>query len=361
LSQQVLTTDDVSGLNRAALSAVRALAGTRYRPVVTVSGPRSLAASSRWCTRAVPVPSGGKPGYAEALRAHVRDTDYAAVLPASDVALVALRDPSAVLVDKQQLEERVAEAGLRGLPGEVFDSLGELHRAADRLGYPAVVKSVLKSGLGNLQAVKVSGPDDVRAIGEAPGPLLVQPFIPGHLRAVSGVSWGGRLLAVCHQEYVRTWPPRAGVAAAASTVDGDTAIGRKTEDALTRLLVEHNGVFQVQLLGEHVLDVNPRVYGSMALAVAAGANLPLLACDAASGRFPADVVRARPGARYRWLEGDLRNLADGLRRREVGPRQAVTRLVPRRGTAQSVESLRDPGPSWTRLRRVASGRQGSPP
>lgn len=354
---RVLTTDDISGLNRAALAAVRALAGTRYRPVVTVSGPRSLAASSRWCTGVVLVPGGGRPGYAEALRQHVDETDYAALLPASDVALVALRDPAAALVDKAWLEANVEAAGLRNLPGEVFAGLAALHDEADRLEYPAVVKSVVKSGLGNLQAVKVLSAGDVRDISPAPGPLLVQPFVDEPLRAVSGVSWEGRLLAVCHQTYLRIWPSRAGVAAAAVTADGD----RDIEDPLLRLLDGHNGVFQVQLMGDHVLDVNPRVYGSMSLAVAAGTNLPLLAADAAQGRIPDRTLRARAGVRYRWLEGDLRNLVDGLRRREVTLAQAGGRLLPRRRTAHSVESLRDPRPSWTRLQRAASGRSGGPP
>lgn len=350
----VLTTDDVSGWNRAALAAVRALAGTPYRPVVSVSGPVSLAASSRWCTEVVRVPAGGRPGYAEALRRAVDDGGYAAVLPASDVALLALHDPSARLVDKEWLAPAALAAGLESLPGEVFDDLGALRRAAGRIGYPAIVKSVVKSGVENLQAVRVDSADDVEALAAGPGAVLVQPFVAEPMRAVSGVVWDGRLLAVCHQRYRRLWPRQAGVAAAAETVLGDPAL----EEKVRHLLAGHRGVFQVQLLGPYLVDVNPRVYGSMQLAVAAGANLPLIACEAAGGCLPGTVVRARPGVRYRWLEGDVRNLADGLRHGGAGWSEVVARLRERRA-AYSVESLHDPRPAWTRLRGVVLSRARS--
>lgn len=350
---RVLTTDDVSGWNRAALAAVRALAGTAYRPVVTVSGPRSLAAASRWCTGTVLVPPGGRPGYAEALRRVVDEGDYAAVLPASDVALLALGDPAVPLVDKAALAGLVRAAGLESVPGDVYAGPGELRDAADGLDYPVVVKSVVKSGVENLQAVRVDTAADVRRLGTAPGALLVQPFVDEPLRAISGVVWDGRYLALCHQEYVRLWPPRAGVASAAVTTGAD----RDLEDAVLRLLGGHRGVFQVQLLGRYVLDVNPRVYGSMPLAAGAGANLPLLAVEAAAGRAPDAVVRARPGVRYRWLEGDVRHLVTAVHRGELRPGAALRAALPHHGTVHSVESLRDPWPAVTRARGVLAGRR----
>jgi len=350
---RVLTTDDVSGWNRAALAAVRALAGTRYRPVVTVSSPRSLAAASRWCAGTVLVPPGGRPGYAEALRRAVDEGGYAAVLPASDVALVALNDPAVPLIDKAALAGLVDAAGLERPPGDVYAGLDELRDAADRLDYPVVVKSVVKSGVENLQAVRVDAAADVRRLAAAPGALLVQPFVDEPLRAISGVVWDGRYLALCHQEYVRLWPPRAGVASAAVTTRGDPAL----EERVLRLLGDHRGVFQVQLLGRYVLDVNPRVYGSMPLAIGAGANLPLLAVEAAAGLVPDGVVRARPGVRYRWLEGDARHLVSAVRRGELRPTAALRAALPRRGTVHSVESLRDPRPALTRAIGVLAGRR----
>lgn len=349
---RVLTTDDVSGWNRAALATVRALAGSQYQPSVTVAGPVSLAASSRWCAEVVEVPKGGTPGYAQRLRERVAEGGYSALLPASDVALIALRDPAARLVDKASLASAVRDAGLQSLPGQVYPGLEELRAQAAALDFPAVVKSVVKSGVENLQAVRVDSPSDVHELSAAPGEVLVQPFLARPMRAISGVVWDDRFLAVCHQEYLRLWPSRAGVAAAAVTVDADPEL----EHAVLRLLRGHSGVFQVQLIDRFVLDVNPRVYGSMPLAVSAGANLPLLACDAALGKVPDAVTRSRPGMRYRWLEGDLRNAVAELRRGDAGFSEVMRRVLPQRRTVYSVESLRDPRPTWTRVRAVASAR-----
>lgn len=340
----VLVTDDINGQNRGALATVRGLAG-RYRSVVTVGERPSLAAASRHCARSVRLPTGGTPGYADALAAELARGQYAAFFPASDVAMLAVDDPAAGLVDKAVLDDRARAAGFRCLPTEVFGSASDLLDAAGRLAYPVVVKSVTKSGLGNLQARRVTGPDDLTELAAVPGRLLVQPFEASSLRAVSGVVHDGRLLASCAQTYQRIWPPTAGVASAAVTVAADP----DEEDRLTRLLAGHDGVFQVQFLGPYLLDANPRVYGSMALAVAAGANLPLIAADAATGSLPGQVVRARPGVPYRWWEGDLRYVVQGLRSRTLRPRQAAAALRPRRSTAQSVERLSDPGPTVSRL------------
>jgi predicted ATP-grasp superfamily ATP-dependent carboligase len=154
---------------------------------------------------------------------------------------------------------------------------------------------------------------------------------------------------------VRIWPVDCGTASAAVTTEPDVEL----ESRLRRLLAGHEGVFQVQLIGDQVIDVNPRVYGSLPLAVAAGANLPAIACAATAGRTPDSLVRARPGVRYRWLEGDVRRVVHDIRRGHLSPWAGARALAPRRGTAHSVESLRDPGPGLARLRDVV-GRRTKP-
>jgi len=348
----VLVTDDINGQNRGALATVRALAGTRHKAVVTVADRPSLAAASRYCAGTVPVPSGGGPGYAAALRRELDTDRHHLFFPASDVALISVGAAAAELVDKAELDRRARAAGFESLPTEVFGSAAALHEAAEGFDYPVVVKSATKSGLGNLQALTAASAADLQsALGDVPGRLVVQPLDRSPLRAVSGVVHDGELVAVCHQEYRRIWPPAAGVASAAVTVVGD----RSLEQPLARLLADHQGVFQVQFLGRYLLDVNPRVYGSMALAVGAGANLPLLACEVAAGRLPTQVVRARPGVHYRWWEGDMRHVLHGLRTGRLGATGAVRALRPHR-----VESVLAPGPMLSRIAgRVR--RSGGPP
>ena len=347
----VLVSDHVDGRSRSAVAAVRALGAAGYRVLVTVSGRPSAAAASRSCAGVLQVPPADSPGFRAAVQQHLEDHPGASVIPASDAVLVALGLPGADLVDKARLEGRAADAGLLVPPTRTFDSPDDL-LAADDLEYPVVVKAAVKTRPVEV-ARRVDVREDLRQVVDVlEGPVIVQPFATGTMRAVCGVVADGRLLAAVHQRYVRIWPPGCGTASAAVTTDPDLDL----EARLPRLLEGHVGVFQVQLIGDQVIDVNPRVYGSLPLAVAAGANLPAIACDAAAGRPHAGIVRGRPGVRYRWLEGDLRRLLHDRRTGTLSVAGVARALIPRRGTAHSVESLRDPGPVLARFADVARRR-----
>ena len=347
-----LVSDHVDGRSRSAVAAVRALGQAGYRPLVTVSGGRSVAAASRYSAGVLPVPPVDSPEYPEAVAKHLAALPGASVLAASDAVLVALGRPGAELVDKAVLPARAEAAGLRVPPTREFASTADLLDAAGDLDYPLVVKAVVKTRPTEVAQRVDSAAALPDAVADLPGAVVTQPFAGGTMRAVGGVMHEGRLLAAVHQRYERIWPPGCGTASAAVTTDPDPEL----EGRLPRLLTGHSGVFQVQLIDEFVIDVNPRVYGSLPLAVKAGANLPAIACDADHGRTPDDVVRARPGVRYRWLEGDVRRLLHDIGARELSPGAAVRALAPRRGTAHSVESLTDPGPVLARLADVVRRR-----
>jgi hypothetical protein len=114
------------------------------------------------------------------------------------------------------------------------------------------------------------------------------------------------------------------------------------------------GLAQVQFLappgGEpRLIDLNGRFYGSLALAVGAGVNLPAIWAAAAQDRPPPPAPAQLPTVRYQWLEGDLRRAfaerRGGLLTDVAGTlRYAV-------GAQHSVASLRDPGPAL----RLAAG------
>jgi predicted ATP-grasp superfamily ATP-dependent carboligase len=351
-TRSVLVSDHVDGRSRSAVAAVRALGQAGYSPLVTVSGGSSAAAASRYCAGVLPVPPVDSPDYPGAVSKHLAALPGASVLAASDAVLVALGRPGAELVDKAVLPARAEAAGLRVPPTREFASTAELLGAAGALDYPLVVKAAVKT-----RATEVARRvDSATALGDAvaalAGAVVTQPFAGGTMRAVCGVLHEGHLIAAVHQRYERIWPPGCGTASAAVTTDPDTEL----EERLPRLLGGHSGVFQVQLIDDFVIDVNPRVYGSLPLAVTAGANLPAIACDADRGLVPDEVVRGRPGVRYRWLEGDVRRVLHGVAARELSLRAAVRALAPRRGTAHSVESLTDPGPVLARLTDVVRRR-----
>lgn len=345
----VLVSDHVNGRSRSAVAAVRALRRGGFRPVVTVSGPGSAAAASSSCTGILRVPAQTSPEFCAAITGYLSATPHALLMPASDAVLIALDLPGNHLVDKRSLPERAAAAGLHVPSTREFAGGADLVEVADSLEYPVVVKASRKTGSGDTTR-RIDSPEQLRtAFGGIRSPVVVQPFARGPLRAVCGVIHEGRLLAAVHQRYLRIWPPDAGTATAAVTTAPDHDLERR----LTALLAGHAGVFQVQLIGNQVIDVNPRVYGSLPLAVASGANLPAIACRAAAGHVPSRIVRGRPGTRYRWLEGDVRRVLHDVRAGELSPWAAGRALLPRRGTAHSIESLRDPRPGLLRLADVA--------
>ena len=348
----VLVSDHVDGRSRSAVAAVRALAADGYRPVVTVTGTPSAAARSRHCAGILRTPAVGTPGFRETVEPLLEEG--AAIIAASDAVLVALHRPGAALVDKTLLPKRAAAAGLRTPETREFFSTALLLEEAGDLEYPVVVKPAIKTAPTEV-ARRVEGPAELcAALEPLAGPVVVQPFSQEPMRAVCGVIADDRLVAAVHQRYVRIWPADCGTGCAAVTVEPD----RDFEERLPELLEGHVGVFQVQLVGDAIIDINPRVYGSLPLAVAAGANLPAIACRIERGKQPAGIVRGRPGVRYQWLEGDLRRLLHDARAGALTPGAAVRALLPRPGTAHSIESVKDPVPFLIRLAAVARSRRG---
>ena len=345
-----MVVDGGRGSSRSALAATRAL-GVAGVDVIVGAGPNDeLAARSRHCARSVRVPENTHPDFASAVRQHLDTYDVELVFVTSDIGMTQLGVPGAELVDKRILAIRAAEAGIAHPATEFVESIDDLaHRGVN---FPIVVKPVV----GAVAAVRLDGPEDLDELARDFGAIAVQQFLDGPLEAVAGVVWGGTLRAVVHQRYSRTWPVACGTASAASTIEPDI----EREQKLLALLGSHEGIFQAQFLDGHLIDVNPRPYGSMPLALAAGLNLPGLVVELAEGAEATALRRATVGVPYRWLEGDARNLVSRVRAGTLGLRPLVSALGPVRGAAHSVISIDDPRPALLRTRQIVrTMRRGS--
>ncbi len=346
---RILISEGGSGESRAAVAAVRALAGAGYRPVVTVSGDLSLAGASRYCDRRIAVPSvvTDPQAYADAVRAEFIAGSYLAIFPASDQALLALDFPVWHLLDKVACAEAARRVGLSVPPSQVFTSIEELLDSAEQLPYPVVVKPDIK----RYMAARVESP---AALATAIGPwvahtgrVIVQPYLGIGLHGIVGLIWQGRLLQSMHMRYHRIWPLPCGTVAAATTMTPDAEI----EDRLTKLLAGYEGVFHADFAGPFLLDLNPRIHATLPLALASGINPVARYCDLLRGTMVAPA-HAKPDVFFRWLEGDVRSVLHGLHEGQLSPITALKALVPHRGAVHSYESWRDPGPLWTRLRYI---------
>lgn len=351
---RVLLVDGSSGQSHGAVGAVRALANAGHEVDVAHAEPLALAAWSRHRARKMRIPSTEDPRFAEVVRTLLEHGRYDACLPSSDAAMVALDWPGAELVDKRVVRERWARAGGPATKSWEFASgVDLLDRAAELPSFPVAVKSAVKSGPGASGVFRADSVTDLEAVAQARQPVFVEEWLSGVQVAVTGIISQGRLLAVTHQRYLRTWPVECGIACAAVTTEPDLEL----EELVANLLGDHEGIFQCQLIDGRLHDVNPRVFGSLLLAYRAGVNLPHLAVTLAAGQLAANdaPVRGRPGFHYRWVEGDLRHLKQVRGRSEVASSDLARALRPVRHTIHPDVWLSDPVPTAARL--LYAGRQ----
>jgi predicted ATP-grasp superfamily ATP-dependent carboligase len=201
------------------------------------------------------------------------------------------------------------------------------------------------------------------ALSSLPGHVgLVEEFVAGQLHAVAGVFWDGRLVCAVHHAADRIWRPRCGTMAYARTVAPDHELEARVSELLARL--GWQGVFQLQFISDgktrHVIDLNPRLYASMGLTIAAGANLPAIWVQLLLGQAPR-IAPYRVGVRFRDETKDPRAILDLARHGH--PIQALGAVLPRRHTTHPVLAASDPYPFITTghkvTRRLRQGARGA--
>ncbi len=347
---RVLVVDASRGQTHTALSTVRSLAAAGHEVDLAHFGPWTVAARSRHVARRFAVPSADDPDFAAAVSQVRAAGRYAACFPTSDAALVALDWAGAELVDKREVRKRWQHVGAPQPRSWEFGAGPELLRQAATLRFPVAVKSAAKVGEGAPAVWRADGIDDLAPLADIATPVYAEEWLVGEQNALCGVLHQGRLVAAVHQRYLRTWPAEVGDACAAVTTAPDLDLERQVTDALG----DYDGVFQTELIAGVVHDVNPRVYGSISLATHAGVNLPDLSARLTAGEAPpATTLRAPAGVRHRWVEGDLRHVASGVRDGALPIRQAASALRPRRGTVHPDLVWSDPRPTLARLRFAA--------
>jgi predicted ATP-grasp superfamily ATP-dependent carboligase len=363
--------------SRGALAGARALARAGWQVGLGTDVERSLVGGSRAVTsrHRLARPQAGLDAFTTDVREAVRASGADIVFPAGDDWLLALSEvradvPATVpypthervlrLLDKLQLAEAAAASGMHA--PATTPATPDVLAGWDG---PAIVKAATHRHLapGTATRLEVERVPDAAAatarvaeLAAAGADAVLQPVIRGSLHALTVVLGpGGSLLAAAQQRAERTWPVPDGASARAVTTDVDPSC----LEAVCRLArsLDWEGLVEMQFLVDAdgvwwLVDANARFYGSMQLAVSAGANLPDVWGRAALGAAP-EEVRARPGVRYSWLEADLRRAMverrGGLLVDVLGTaRHAV-------GAAHSIISARDPRPMFSAASMLARG------
>ncbi len=362
----------------ASLAAARALNASGFD--VWVASPRTgtYAALSRAAAGRirVPDPSVDPAAFVRALVKAAHDLDAAVVLPAGEPAARALAGrreeflpktavgavaPAIVerATDKVALLHLAAAAGL-AVPPSVYADRAQLERGEQAIDFPVLLKPrwsetrVGDSSLEYVMARRVRSQDELHtALERLPGDeWIIQRHVPGRLGAICGVAWEGELVCAVHQVALRTFPAD-GPSAYAITVAADLHLEEKVAQLIR--LMNWSGIFQAQFIhspsDKYLIDFNPRTYGSLALAVRAGMNLPAIWAELLLGLTP-DVHGYRLNVGYRSEERDMRAMVTAFAHGH--PAAALKVLIPRPGTVHAVFSLRDPLPILTSIGKLAS-------
>jgi predicted ATP-grasp superfamily ATP-dependent carboligase len=318
---------------RGALAAVRGLARAGWSVGVACPTRSDLPALSRFASHWHPLPAlaSGEQAFLEAVHDATVMQRYELVFGCSDAEVLALsaqrqslptrlpypgHDAMLAAIDKARLAQAAGSVSIATPPGAF-----SVQEARERWGTGPVVVKESQHGTRDAQArlshVAPERFDDlleaeerVRAIRAGGGVALVQPLLGGRLMAFSCVvDENGTMLGRVQQVAERTYPLDAGSSARARTVAIDEHLAERVGALLKAL--EWFGLVELQFLAQEgaaptLLDFNGRFYGSLALALAAGVNLPDLWGRAALGLPLPPPVDARPGVRYQWLEGDLK-------------------------------------------------------
>ena len=373
----MLVTD---GEQRCALAACRALAEAGFEVGAASARQPAAAKWSRYCSHGIGVPDPRRDParFAERLRSELERKRYDVVLPAGDASLLALSAHRARLeplvrlglpahqvveacFDKELLHRQAQEIGFAPPVTTRCLTLGEGRSASRRLGYPVIVKpprSFCAARGSERKPVLAADDRGLAAAARRLGtPFLVQEFLrEAAIVSCAGVAVEGRLLGFVTSRYERVWPHARGSVTCSETFAAPEVLRARIGRLVASL--GWSGIFEIELLERRggppaVIDFNTRVYGSLALAVRAGSNLPAIWCRYLLHR---ELIDGEPaaGLRYRWEDGELLSLLRALIHRELGTAVAIVRAD--RDVVWAHYEAGDAGPLLARL--IYLGRRG---
>jgi len=322
----VLVTASGAPGTAALLRALRENGERELRLVGTDMSERSV--GRHLCDAFHLVPAGSDPGFANAISELCEREGVDAVLPQSSFDLAGLaehreRFPVPVLVSSPETirrsndkAETYALLHRLGLPAPAFRRVhgaAAVAAAAEELGYPerpVCFKPVFSSGSRGFRILDPTVDRAHQLLEERPGSvsmrleeavellpaeggpeLLVMELATGGERTIDGIADGERVL-LGHPKTREAM--RAGLAMYFVTL-ADDGLGALADAIVAELEIEH--FFNIQLVGEQVIEVNPRI---STIVYQEDLNIPYLGVKHALGEISAEELaalrsRVRPG------------------------------------------------------------------
>jgi len=311
---------------------LRALRENDERPVRLVGTDMSELAIGRHLADAFHrVPGGSDESFADAMLEVCRTEHVDAILPQSSFDLLGLAeardrfDGIAVLVsspdairrsnDKAETYALLDRIGVRGPAWRRVTGADAVAAAARELGYPdqdVCMKPVFSSGTRGFRVLSASADRQEQLLTNRPGvaealrledlaellgddstELLVMELAAGKERTIDGIAVEGRI-ALGHPKTREAM--RAGLAMYFETLD-DPGLMETARKIVAELRLDH--FFNIQLVGEHVIEINPRI---STIVYQEDLNLPWLGIKHALGEITEEELgglasRVRPTRR----------------------------------------------------------------
>lgn len=323
------------------------------------------------------------------LLAHCRDHLYALVIPVTERTLVALSkrrerfthvkiampdlQSLEVVLDKSQTLALAESLGVPGPKGVTLASIDELSGLRSSLKFPLVLKPArsIGSNQGGASHLQVSYAFDDREleVGCAHalrfGPVILQEYFSGVGVGIEVIARDGEIIYAFQHRRIHEVPLTGG----GSSLRMSEPVMPELLDASRRLLeaLRWNGVAMVEFKLDPIsrayslMEINGRFWGSLPLAVAAGADFPSMLFDM---EMSGEILPCKPyrnSVYCRLLSRDL-HWYEAILRGDVDKRIA---LVPAGGNVIrelglflnlkhrfDVQALRDPVPGLVDLGRI---------
>lgn len=353
---------------RKTLAVVRSLA--RRGVEVTVGESSGIAASlfSKYCSRRMVYPSVRRrpEAFLAFLRQELQERPYDLIMPMEEETLLLLaqhREEFAPLArlpippyqdivkvrDKGWLLRHASQQGIPTPRTVCAEDSTDLDAIKDMIPPPWVIKPRVSSGSFGIAYVEREKdlPEAYRKVhSQFPFPLIQERIPPeGEAFGVSALlNHGGQVQACFVHRRLREYPITGGPSTLRESVRHP-----QIEELGIRLLqsLDWYGVAMVEFKVDprdnqpKLMELNPRFWGSLALAIHAGVDFPYLLYKMAMGEEFEAIVDYEVGARCRWLlPGDILHFLHNPNRFHLKP--SFFRF---RGTAYDILSLDDPLPA----------------
>lgn len=326
----------LDGQTNQALACARSLGRAGCDVLVAATRRRPLASWSRFCVGRFKL-SGETPEAFRVLREWAVARGVTMVLPLTERSCILCNleremwetagitvgcAPETVLrqaFDKAQTLETARACGVSVPPTRTPKSMAEAHAAAAELGFPCVVKSRFSNAWDGNDFIADPGTSYVRDASEmedaiaahrqADGWPIMQAFVTGQGKGVFALFDHGKPVAWFAHERLRDVRPSGSGSSLRSSAALDPRLLGPAERLLTDM--EWHGPAMVEFRDDGVhapnlMEVNGRFWGSLQLAVSAGADFPQWWAAIVRGRAVERRTGYATGVTVRWVWGDVK-------------------------------------------------------